>query len=122
MVGFSARYLSLWLAVVSMILLPLEVMSLAIGPEEQARLWADSSTAVTIGVLLAVSAIGVAICLSAMYRFWWHDKGRSFGERVFWAVALLNVPSGMILYYFLVFSRANRSAPRAHSKSPISDE
>ena len=94
-----------WLAVVTVILVPLQFYSLIME-------WPDfvsgSVSLPEIALLVAAGipiVIGLVILWKAFYGVLRTDTALSFHERFFWCVALLNVPYGLLLFYWLVYKK-----------------
>jgi len=99
-------HLRLWLALASVLLIALNLLAVAGVDLSLARIAELGPAAwVTLTVLSVIAGWSVLYCWRVFYKAWWFDKRRSFGERFFWAIALLSIPYGLMLYYFVVYRR-----------------
>jgi len=111
-------YLRLWLAVGSVLLIALNLLTVAGADLSLARIAQLGPAAwITLTVLSAIAGWSVLYCWRVFYKAWWCDNNRPFGERFFWAIALLGIPYGLLLYYFMIYR--NRLKPQGEIRQEM---
>ncbi len=111
----SDRSLWLALAVITVELVPLEILRLlkihfAYGMNDANRHPAAAIGALLVFGLTLWAALHV---LDELFRHWWHDRVPEFWMKIFWLIVLLVWPYGPVAYFLFVYRRDRPSVTNA---------
>ena len=105
----SERAVRFWLALVSLVLVPLNLYS-AFGGDAgrflsaNANYWAN----LTAAAIVMLTCIGMVYCWFVFLWHWWQDYSGNRAVRRIWPFVLVIAPYGLLLYYFFAYSGRNR--------------
>jgi len=108
-VRFSEGAIRFWLLLVTVLMMLASIPRLAglplqdVFPHDTGPWMLAGLSVVTVHLL-----VGIAVCWIAFYSHLWKTGVTFRNERWVWGFALLSLPFGLLLYYFLIYRNRGR--------------